>query len=32
LFSVPPLGSVGLWTAALIGLSVAAACLVSLTL
>ncbi|HEX4584618.1 MAG TPA: MATE family efflux transporter [Burkholderiaceae bacterium] len=32
LFSVPPLGSVGLWTAALIGLSVAATCLVCLTL
>ena len=32
LFSVPPLGAVGLWAAALAGLSVAAACLVSLTL
>ena len=32
LFSVPPLGSVGLWTAALVGLGVAAVCLVWLTL
>jgi MATE family multidrug resistance protein len=32
LFSVPALGSVGLWAAALAGLSVAAVCLVSLTL
>ena len=32
LFSVPALGAVGLWTAALAGLSVAAVCLVSLTL
>jgi multidrug resistance protein, MATE family len=32
LFSVPPLGSVGLWAAALVGLGVAAVCLVWLTL
>jgi MATE family multidrug resistance protein len=32
LFSVPALGSVGLWTAALVGLGVAATCLVWLTL